>query len=221
MVEVNLMDCYPRSRRPVAARGEHVSEAMRDAARRFGESYFDGDRLTGYGGYRYDPRFWTATVRRFRDHYDLPQDARILDIGCAKGFMIRDFKALLPRADIRGVDVSTYAIAHADPAARPFVAVASADSLPFADASFDLVISINCIHSLPYDRCLRALREMQRVSRGRSFLTVDAWRDDLEMARLLQWNLTGQTFFHVDRWKEIFLEVGYTGDYWWFIADET
>lgn len=219
MAEINLMDRYPKSSRPIEARGRDLTEEHRAAARRFGKSYFDGDRLTGYGGYHYHPRFWTETVWRFRDHYGLAPDARILDVGCAKGFMMRDFKALMPDADVRGIDVSQYAIDNADEIARPFIQRASAEVLPFPDRSFDLVIAINSIHNLPSDACLRSLQEIQRVSRGNAFLTVDAWRNDAERDALMKWNLTGFTFFHVDRWKEIFREVGYTGDYWWFLAE--
>jgi len=218
-MEINLMDRYPRSKRPIDERGEQVTEAHREIARQFGKSYFDGDRLTGYGGYNYHPRFWQETVKRFRDHYRLAPDAKILDVGCGKGFMMRDFKELMPAADIQGIDVSQYALDNADPAAKPFIQRASADALPFPDKSFDLVIAINSIHNLPYEPCLQSLREIQRVSRGNAFLTVDAWRNEAEHAALLKWNLTGLTFFHVDKWQEIFRDVGYTGDYWWFIAE--
>ena len=47
-------------------------------ARQFGKEFFDGDRLHGYGGYSYHPRFWQETIKRFRDHYQLAPDARLL-----------------------------------------------------------------------------------------------------------------------------------------------
>jgi ubiquinone/menaquinone biosynthesis C-methylase UbiE len=219
MGEINLMDRYPKSRRPIEARGRELTDDHRAIARRFAKSYFDGERLTGYGGYHYHPRFWGETVKRFRNHYRLADNARILDIGCAKGFMMRDFMELMPPADIRGIDVSRHAIDNADPAAKPFIQQASADALPFADQSFDLVIAINSIHNLPYEACLQSLREIKRVGRGPAFVMVDAWHKEAEHEALMQWNLTGYTFFHVDRWKQIFRDVGYTGDYWWFIAE--
>src|SRR5512140_3181115 len=108
--EINLLDLYPRSKRPIEERGRLITEDHRKAARKFGVEYFDGDRLSGYGGYRYHPRFWQATVRRFRDHYQLKEDSRLLDVGCAKGFMLHDFKELMPSLQIAGIDVSPYAI---------------------------------------------------------------------------------------------------------------
>jgi hypothetical protein len=31
------------------------------------------------------------------------------------------------------------------------------------------------------------------------------------------WNLTAKTMMHVDEWKLFFDQVGFTGDYYWFI----
>jgi len=195
-----------------------ITEAHRAKAREFGEDFFDGDRLFGYGGYGYHPRFWTDTVARFRDHYSLAPDTRILDVGCAKGFMMYDFKRLMPDIDIHGIDISQYAHDRAKPEMQPFMQVGDAKNLPFEDDSFDLVIAINTVHNLPLDDCKQALREIQRVTRKDAFVTNDAWRNDAERDAMLTWNLTGLTYMHVDDWKVLFNEVGYTGDYYWFIA---
>lgn len=219
--EINLYDQYPKSKRPIDDRARLITEAHRATARQFDKEYFDGDRLSGYGGYNYHPRFWTDTVKRFRDHYKLAEDAWVLDVGCAKGFMMYDFKLLMPKLNIRGVDISQYAYDHAIEQMKPFITVANATSLPFGDKSFDLVISINTIHNLPLAECKQALREIQRVSRKDSFIINDAWRNETEHQRMLDWNLTALTYMHVDDWKKLFAEVGYSGDYWWFIAEST
>lgn len=217
--ELNLLDKYPKSKRPIDERGALITEEHRVIARQFGEEYFDGDRLTGYGGYTYAPRFWTDTVRRFRDHYGLDDHSRILDVGCAKGFMMYDLKTLLPGAEVYGVDVSSYALAHAKREIAPFIQNASARELPFEDNSFDLVISINTIHNLPLNDCKEAFREIERVSSKHAFVVNDAWRSEDERERMLKWNLTALTYMHADDWVKLFAEVGYTGDYGWFIAD--
>lgn len=218
-MEINLLEKYPRSKRPIDERGALITEAHRAKAREFGETYFDGDRLYGYGGYNYHPRFWTDTVKLFGNHYRLAPDARVLDVGCGKGFMMHDFKVLMPDCDIVGIDLSEYAREHALEDMKPHIRVGNARSLPFPDRSFDLVISINTVHNLPLEECKQALREIQRVSKGSAFVTMDAWRSDAERERLLKWNLTALTYMHVDDWKALFAEVGYTGDYYWFIAE--
>ena len=219
MAEINLLDRYPKSKRPIDERGELIKEEYREIARKFGVEYYDGERLTGYGGYNYHPRFWQETVKRFKEHYNLPETASILDVGCAKGFMLHDFKELMPEASITGLDISQYAMDHAMPSVRQYLQVGNAKKLPYPDKSFDLVICINTVHNLPLEECKEALREIERVSRGNSFVTMDAWRNDAERASLLKWNLTALTYMHVDEWKKLFNEIGYTGDYYWFIAE--
>ena len=157
-----------------------------EIAGRFGEAYWDGDRDIGYGGYHYDGR-WRAVAAAMIEHYGLADDAAILDVGCGKGFLLYEFTRLLPRARIAGVDISDYALAHAKEEVKPFLQRASADALPFADDGFDLVVSINTLHNLYLPRLWRALEEMERVGRGRGYLTVEAYRDEREKVNLMYW----------------------------------
>jgi SAM-dependent methyltransferase len=219
MPEINLMDQYPRSKRPIEERAQLVTDEDRAISRQFEFDYFDGDRRHGYGGYSYQPRFWQPTVRRFREHYGLADDARVLDVGCAKGFMLHDFKELSPPMHVAGVDISRYALTHAMDDVRPYLARANAKALPFPDRSFDLVVSINTSHNLPLEECKQAIREIQRVTKRDAFVMLDAWRTPEERDRLFKWVVTCRTAMHVDDWKALFADVGYTGDYYWFIAE--
>lgn len=216
--EINLLNSQPKTVRDYDKRAREKTDEDRRIAKQFSREFFDGPRSQGYGGYRYDGR-WKDVARRMVEHYRLPRNAAILDVGCAKGFLLHDFLELYPECSVAGVDVSAYAIDQAMPSVKPFLKVASAEKLPYPDKSFDLVISINSIHNLPPERCRQALREMQRVSRGHSYVTIDAWRNEQEHQNLLKWILTAETYMHVDEWRQVFREVGYTGDYYWFIAD--
>jgi SAM-dependent methyltransferase len=218
MAEINLMDKYPQTKRPIEERAKIITEEHRKIARRFGKDFFDGDRLYGYGGYYYHPRFWKDTVKRFRDYYHLADNASVLDVGCGKGFMLYDFKELMPDIAVAGIDISEYAISNAVEEITDNVFVGNAKKLDFPDNSFDLVISINTIHNLPVEECKQSLREIGRVSRRHAFIVVDAWRNEEEHERMMKWNLTALTYMHVDDWKKLFDEVGYTGDYYWFTA---
>ncbi|MFL9499376.1 class I SAM-dependent methyltransferase [Rhodopseudomonas palustris] len=215
--EIDLLVNYPRTKRNVDERGQTKSEEDRAIARRFGKEFFDGDRRHGYGGFNYMPRFWQPVIPTFQQHFGLSASSSVLDVGCAKGFMLHDMAELIPGITVKGVDVSDYAIEHAIDDMKPHVSVASATKLPFADKSFDVVISINTVHNLVRDDCAEALREIERVARKGAFITVDAYRDDEEKRRMMAWNLTAQTIMHVDEWKAFFAEIGYTGDYYWFI----
>lgn len=215
--EIDLLADYPRTARDVESRRAARTDADRALARRFGQEFFDGDRRHGYGGYHYSPRFWQPVVPALQRHFGLTSRSSVLDVGCAKGFLIHDLTELIPGIAVTGIDVSDYAVANAIEDMRPYVQIADARALPFPDASFDLVISINTIHNLEREECGRALREIERVSRGRSYITVDAFRTDAERARMFAWNLTARTIMHADEWKAFFAEAGYTGDYYWFV----
>lgn len=232
MPEKNLLKHYPKTTRPFALRAllktqKDNSSSNQDLCfeyllinrvREYGREYFDGDRLYGYGGYYYDPRYWTMTVKEFRETYKLTPNCRILDVGCAKGFLLHDFKNELPDSFVAGFDVSSYAIANAIETVKPYLRIGNAKDLPLDRNSFDLAVSINTVDHLPLEDCKKAIQEIQRVSRN-SFISVNAWRNEQERKTMLSWNLTSQTIMHVEDWIRLFEDVGYTGDYYWFFAE--
>ena len=215
--EIDLLINYPKSKRNVDERGAEKSEEDRSIARKFGKEFFDGDRRHGYGGFSYQSRFWQPVIPTFQEHFGLNSESSVLDVGCAKGFMLHDMAELIPGIAVRGIDVSEYAIANGIEDVKPYIQVADARYLPFEDDSFDVTISINTIHNLEQEDCAQALQEIERVSRKGAFITVDAYRDEAEKERMFAWNLTAKTIMHVEEWKVFFNDVGYTGDYYWFV----
>lgn len=217
MAEIDLLRNYPKTKRDPNARAEAKTAEDVAIARQFGEEFFDGDRKRGYGGFYYHPRFWQPVIPDLVAHFGLTGESSVLDVGCAKGFMLHDMQTLIPGIDIAGIDISSYAIENAQESVRPFLKVGNAVELPFEDNSFDVVISVNTVHNLERDDVAKSLKEIERVARRGSFITVDAYRNEEEKQRIFDWVLTGKTIMHVDEWKQFFRDVGYTGDYYWFI----
>ena len=217
MQEINLLSNYPSTKRDIKERGEAKTEEDRRIARRFGREFFDGERRHGYGGFSYHSRFWRPVVPTFQQHFGLQTGDSLLDVGCAKGFMLHDFAEMIPGLHVAGIDISDYAIENAVEDMQPHVEVGDVRSLQFPDDSFDVVVAVNTIHTLNREACVGALREIERVSRRGAFVTVDAYRNDEEKKAMFAWNLTAQTILHVDDWKALFAEAEYTGDYFWFI----
>ena len=215
--EIDLLVNYPKTKRDVKQRGAEKTEEDRAVARRFGKDFFDGDRRHGYGGFGYMARFWQPVIPTFQSYFNLTPKSSVLDVGCGKGFMMYDMAVLIPGITVKGIDISEYAINNTIEDMKPHVQVADAKSLPFDDHSFDVVISINTVHNLPVEECKKALKEIERVSRGKSFITVDAYRNEEEKELMFAWNLTDKTILPVEGWIQLFKEVGYTGDYFWFI----
>ena len=215
--EIDLLVNYPKAKRNVDERGAEKTEEDRALARKFGKDFFDGDRKNGYGGFSYMSRFWQPVIPTFKDYWNLTKSSSVLDVGCAKGFMLYDFQQIISGITVKGIDISEYAIENSMNEIRDHVSVASAINLPFDDNSFDVVISVNTVHNLERDECAKALQEIERVSKGKSFITVDAYRNEEEKKRMYNWNLTAKTIMSVDEWEKFFNEIGYTGDYFWFI----
>jgi SAM-dependent methyltransferase len=217
MAEINLLCDYPRSKRPIAER-QAAAPLQRRVAKLFGKEYFDGDRTQGYGGYRYDSR-WVPIARRIGEQYGLESGKSVLDVGCAKGFLLHDLLVHIPGLLVAGLDISEYALDTAMPDLRGRLIRGSADELPFADNSFDVVLAINVIHNLVLDRCKQALRELQRVSRGGTYVQVDSWLSQEQHDNFERWQLTAQTYFAPDGWRKIFAETNYSGDYYWTLTE--
>ena len=216
-IEINLLEKYPKSNRNLNDRNQNKTDANVLIARKFGKEFFDGSRDTGYGGFSYNPRFWTEVVKTFQHHWNLNKNSKILDVGCAKGFMLYDFFKLIPGIKIKGVDISEYAIKNCVEEIKKNLQVANASKLPFEDFQFDYSISINTVHNLDLEECIVALKEIDRVSKLGSFVTVDAYRTTKEKERMYQWNLTAKTIMSVEEWKSLFKKINFKGDFYWFI----
>lgn len=215
--EIDLLKNYPKTKRDTSERANEKTEKDREIARKFGKEFFDGERRHGYGGFKYNPKFWQPVIPTFVDYWKLNSKSSVLDVGCGKGFMLYDIKKSIPEIKVSGIDISHYAVNCADDKISKFLQVGNAKSLPYDDNSFDVVISINTIHNLDKEECGMAIREISRVSKISSFITVDAYRTEEEKRRMFEWNLTAKTILSVDEWKKFFKENNYTGDYFWFI----
>lgn len=183
-----------------------------DVARRYEFDYWDGDRKYGYGGYHYDGR-WASVAKTLVDHYKLPRNASILDVGCGKGFLLHEFKKILPDAKIAGIDISEHALKNAKDEVQPFLRkIRAQDTYPFLDKEFDLVFSNTTLHNLYIFELKRALKEIERVGKNK-FVCVESYRNTHELFNLQCWALTCETFFTPQEWTWYFEECGYTGDY--------
>ena len=108
--KIDLLINYPKPKRNLDKRASKKSKDDISIARKFGKEFFDGDRKHGYGGYNYHPRFWQPVIPTFKEHFNLDSSSSLLDVGCAKGFMLYDLIQIIPGITVSGVDISEYAI---------------------------------------------------------------------------------------------------------------
>jgi len=181
-------------------------------AKEYEYDYWDGDRRVGYGGYRYDGR-WKVVAERLIELYGLGPEAAILDVGCGKAHLLYELKQLLPEARICGFDISQHGISDApEPIREHLFRYRAQDVLPFGDNTFDLVISLGCLHNLRIFELATALPEVERVGR-QGYIMVESYRNEQELFNLECWALTAESFFDTAEWIWLYHHLGYTGDY--------
>lgn len=236
---VDLMQRYPQQKRPIKDRFDKkiagdgyvgfneygnlandilFNHLILDRSKSFGKNYFDGDRHEGYGGYVYDKKYWYGVAQDIINYYKLKSGDKILEVGCAKGFLLHDLMQIVPGLIVKGVDISDYAVSQSLPDVRDYILLGDAEELPFDNNSFDLVLAINTLSELPIDACKKAIFEIGRVSKGNSFITLNSWRNKRERDLLNRWNLTALSNYSIRDWMKFLSDIGYAGDFYWFFA---
>jgi cyclopropane fatty-acyl-phospholipid synthase-like methyltransferase len=215
MREFNLLRRYPSGKRDVKKRAHDKTDEHIRISRQYGFDYFDGSREYGYGGYRYDGR-WQPIAQDIVAHWGLKPGMRVLDIGCAKGFLVKDLMKACPGIEVFGFDISEYALMHCEPEVVGRLHLGNMKKLPFPDKSFDAVVCINTLHNLERQDCIAAIKEIERVGRdGKSYIQVDSYRTPEEREIFVDWVLTAHTHDYPEGWRKLFEEAGYAGDYYW------
>lgn len=192
---------------------EYPKEKAAELAKKWAFDYWDGDRRICYGGYRYMPGRWMPVAQAMIEHYGLKPGDKVLDIGCGKGFLLYEISLLVPEIEIYGIDISEYAIANSKEEIKDRLQIGNANQLPFPDDHFDLVYSITTLHNLHNYDLSQALVEMERVGKKNRYICVESYRNEVEKANLLYWQVTCEAFCTPEEWNWWFKQTGYTGDH--------
>jgi len=209
--EVNLSKVPPTAGKP---RFEFDS-GKRKLLSQFGWEYFDDPNFCGgYRGFKYDGR-WREIAQKMTDFFSLSDGAKILDIGCSKGFLLYDFKMINQTFDVYGIDISNYAIENSMPTIKNNLTCTSCTKLPYEESTFDLVLCMATLHNLPCETdCRKAISEINRVGKNHKFVMVHTYKNVSEKQNVIRWEPTIQTVLSTDEWMKLFNEENYQGHYW-------
>ena len=184
--------------------------ASTDNYKKFGFDYFDNPDIgVGYGKYSYDGRYSEA-VNRIVEYYCLQPSLRILEVGCAKGYVLVEFHKL--GFDVTGIDISAYGVKNAHKDIRNYVSQGNIDSLPFQDKSFDFVLAKEILPHVDESKVESAILECMRVSKGKIFFEIQCGRTQAELKLMKQWDCTHQTIQTPDWWESLLASLKYPGD---------
>lgn len=207
--EYNAFGGYPEPKEPRIVHPQLRTIKNRIAASYRGAEFYDGDRKNGYGGMKDDGR-WAPIAKQIMDHYGLQEGNTVLQVRAHKGFLLLEMMRL--GLSVTGCENSYYA----QEQSVVIQDYAEPTLLPYEVGDFDLVIAANVVYTLNLADSIKCLREIQRVSKGKSWITLVAYEndDDIEGLMLMRyWTLLGTTILTKAEWMEVMAHAGYTGDY--------
>ncbi len=178
----------------------------------FGFDYFDNPEMgIGYGGYQYDGRYEKA-VQKMIDHYKLKKGSRILEIGCAKGFILVEF--IRQGIAVKGVEKSIYAKNNSHEDAKNFIDVLDIEKgLPYNNGEFDMVFAKEVLPHINPGKIKFVIKECTRVSKGSIFFEIQCGETEQELESMKKWDLTHKTMLTPEQWLSLFMECEYKGDW--------
>lgn len=141
------------------------------------------DRLAPQYDERWDA-YTQATIRATLQRFSVAAGERLLDVGCGTGVLLDALARSAPGALLAGIDVSREMLAVAQTSRASVSRLVNGDvaSLPFAAASFDVVVSSNAFHF--WVDPAAALREIRRVLKPAGRLVVTDWCHDYLACRV-------------------------------------
>lgn len=212
-MEYNLLNGYPNPiTQRVVGEGIRTIEHRLVASRR-DKDFFDGHRNFGYGGFNYDGR-WKIVAKKISDEFLKKRNSKFLHINCEKGFLIHDIRNLREDVEVFGTETSSYAISNSMPKIKKSIKNYNPCNLCFPENHFDYVLALGVIYTLTLTDAIIALKEIDRVSKGNSFITLATYETDEEYFLFKDWTLLGSLLFKRREWLEILKEANYRGDYW-------
>ncbi|MHB8780433.1 MAG: class I SAM-dependent methyltransferase [Candidatus Geothermincolia bacterium] len=135
----------------------------------YDRSYYDEDGCSGYASYEDGP--WSGWLCDLLiDHF---HPRRVLDVGCAKGFLVGRF--LERGIDARGIDVSAYAISEGVASLGDKLSVGDITDIGFEDSAFDLVICMETLEHVDPEQVPAAAQELARVSSRHVFASIPSF----------------------------------------------
>jgi protein-L-isoaspartate(D-aspartate) O-methyltransferase len=155
----------------------------------YGFNYWDNpDYGVGYGGYKYDGRYGVC-VDRMIEYYDLSSDSKVLEIGCAKGFILNAMN-----------DV------------RPYIVCGSCETLPWPDDTFDFIYSKETLPHLTESQLRSAISEAIRVCRSDNiFFEIQVSNHERGQKLVKAWDETHLTIHSTTWWREFLSDAGFSG----------
>jgi len=180
MREFNLLGDYPDPKKPRLVGSDIRTIKHRIIATYRDKDFFDGDRNFGYGGFKYDGR-WKRVADKLCDEYKLIDSSSFLQLGCEKGFLLKDLRSKYVNMRIVGLETSNYAISSSMKEIKTNIKFCDNYlKLNYNSDEFDFVMALGVVYNHSLVDAIKCLKEIQRIGKGKSFITLASYEDKNE-----------------------------------------
>jgi len=111
-------------------------------------------------------------VKDVASRFPVPKTCKLLDAGCGTGGMLHALRETRPEWQITGLDFSHVAVEYCHQRGLAEVIRGSVDEMPFPNASFDVVVSLDVLYHRQVSQN-RAISEIARVLKPDGFLILN------------------------------------------------
>ena len=212
MNEFNLLKNYPtkKIKRYVGPGIRTIDHRILASLRE--KDFFDGDRNCGYGGYSYDGR-WQSIAKDIIKKYKLKNGSKVLQISAEKGFLMYELIKQKPKIKVFGLETSNHAVSKSLNHVKKKIKKVE-NYIDFEiKGKFDFVIALGVVYTLTLGDVIKCLKIIQKLSHGKSFITLASYNNDKDYWLFKDWTVLGTTLLKKKDWKKVLKYAGYTGDY--------
>jgi 2-polyprenyl-3-methyl-5-hydroxy-6-metoxy-1,4-benzoquinol methylase len=179
---------------------------------RFNEDYFENGVTTGISGYenyRWIPELTIPAAMTTIDLMAIRPHDRVLDFGCAKGYMVKALRWL--QRDAWGCDVSEYAIRNADNEVYQYISKCSEyNVIPWERGYFDVILAKDVLEHLTDDQ-IRNFSLACRLQDPRGiFLTIPLAKNGKYIIPSCELDVTHIQRRSLEQWEWMFEGFGWT-----------
>ena len=165
--------------------------------KRYGFDYFDNKNIkSGYNKYINDGRYFEP-VKKIIKNFNLKKNEIICEYGCAKGFMLEEFKKL--GFGVLGFEISEYAKKKSNIKKSIKIIEKTND---IKNYKFDFLISKNV---LPHMNSLRNINQLIEISIKKSihkpYFIIHTFKSNKDKKLFLKWDKTHKILFNITKWK--------------------
>ena len=174
--------------------------------------------ISGYTDFKWMPELTLPLAMAYIDRLGITKEHKVLDFGCAKGFVVKALRMLNRQA--WGCDISAYAVNSADNTTRQFLRISDGCTSDTFDINFDFIISKDIFEHIPEEHIDALLADLRNT--GHKLLAIIPLGDSDGNFIIPSYHLdkTHVLIKNKDWWMSTFKRVGYTVEYFSHCVDD-